>query len=138
MRIIYQASIATNSTQDEHAETDHFPTLVPASARIPVVYAGQNTAQDVDFASILGPGALQATHCTVQITGKDAQTDAQLRIDIEKSIDGLKWTQVSQQTGFTTTAAFAVNNAAYLRARTTTVASAGTQAFVTFMFTRTP
>lgn len=138
MRIVYRATIATNSTQSEHAETDPLPALVPQFARFSMIDVGQNQSSEIDIQSILGGNALQATHCTVQISGKDAQTDAQLKIDIERSVDGINWVQVSQQTGFATTAAFSVNDAAFLRARTTTVASAGTQAFVTFMFTRTP
>ena len=138
MRIIYKADIEVNSTTSEHSRTDPFLTLVPQNARLQPLIVGETTEEEVNYINIFGPNALQATKCAVQITGKDNATDAQLRIDIQGSIDGLVWTQISQQTGYTTVAPFDVTGYAMIRAKTTTAASAGTQATVSFMMTRTP
>lgn len=138
MRIVYKTSLDIDSTTSEHTVTYAIPTLVPQSARLDTVNMREVTSQVVDYESLLGEGSLQATHCAVQISGLDNQTDAQLKVDIQGTIDGLNWTQISQQTGFVTTAAFAVNGYAMIRAKTTTAAASGTQAEVTFMLTRNP
>lgn len=138
MRIIYQASLDVDSTANEHSVTDGFLTLVPEFARLEPVQARENTHQRIDFLSILGNQTLQATHCAVDIRGLDNATDSQLKIDIEGSIDGLSWEQISQQTGFAFVTAFDVTSYAMIRARTTTAAASGTQAQISFMLTRTP
>lgn|GEM_PF-4843462 len=137
-RIIYKADIDTNSTVSEHSHTDSFLSLVPQNARLQPLIVGENTEQDIEYISILGPNALQATKCAVQISGKDNSTDSQLRIDIQGSIDGLVWEQISQVSGYAITSTFDVTGYAMIRAKTTTAASAGTQATVSFMMTRTP
>lgn len=117
MRQIYSETIEVDSVANERGVSTDIPCTVP--------------------------GGDQATKASVQVTLQDAATDASLVVDIERSLDRIKWVQQTTTSSFGAAATsivtpFDASGIGWIRARVTTGGASATIAQVTFILTRTP